>query len=177
MSTLALGISAINLFKDIPPNCVNMRSFWEHSVACGVYARMLAFAGQQRVPAVLTNAVRHLTPQQAPVVDVLDALRRLVPLDPRHLDRANAQGYLKDTAEMQVVAGAVAGAAGYGRTVAHRLLGATRELADSCRLDPAADLGIGSTGTRSGPRPPPPRPSSPTGCCGTGARRCWMPGT
>ena len=107
-------------------------------------ARLLAFAGQQRVPAVLTNAVRHLTPQQAPVVDVLDAIRRLVPLDPRHLDRANAQGYLKDTAEMQVVAGAVAGAAGYGRTVAHRLLGATRELADSCRLDPAADLGIGS---------------------------------
>lgn len=44
LSTLALGISAINLFKDIPPNCVNMRSFWEHSVACGVYARMLAFA-------------------------------------------------------------------------------------------------------------------------------------
>ena len=44
LSTLALGISAINLFKDIPPNCVNMRSFWEHSVACGVYARVLAFS-------------------------------------------------------------------------------------------------------------------------------------
>lgn len=44
LSTLALGISAINLFQDIPPNCVNMKSFWEHSVACGVYARMLAFA-------------------------------------------------------------------------------------------------------------------------------------
>lgn len=86
------------------------------------------------------NAVRHLTPAQAPVVDVLDAIRRLVPLDPRHLDRANAQGYLKDDAEMQAV-GAVAGAAmrPAGRPPA---AGATRELADSCRLDPAAGLGI-----------------------------------
>ena len=59
-------------------------------------ARMLTFAGRVGAPAVLTNAVRHLTPEQAPVADVLDAIRRLVPLNPRHLDRANAQGYLKD---------------------------------------------------------------------------------
>ena len=107
-------------------------------------ARMLTFAGRAGAPAVLTNAVRHLTPEQAPVVDVLDAIRRLVPLDPRHLDRANAQGYLKDAGEMQVVAEEIAGAAGVGRGGAQRLLTATRDLADSCRLDPAADLGIGS---------------------------------
>jgi error-prone DNA polymerase len=107
-------------------------------------ARMLGFAGQQGLPAVLTNAVRHLTAEQAPVVDVLDAIRRLVPLDPRHLDRANAQGYLKDGAAMQAVAGEVAAAAGLGRSGAQRLLAATRDLADACRLDPGADLGIGS---------------------------------
>jgi error-prone DNA polymerase len=107
-------------------------------------ARMLGLAGQQQVPAVLTNAVRHLTPAQAPVVDVLDAIRRLVPLDPRHLDRANAQGYLKGSDEMQSVAVEVARAAGLGRASAHRLLSATADLAGSCRLDPAADLGIGS---------------------------------
>ncbi len=107
-------------------------------------ARMLTFAGQRGVPAVLTNAVRHLTAAQAPVVDVLDAIRRLVPLDPRHLDRANAQGYLKSTPEMLAVAAEVAAAAGLGRTAAHRLLASTGELADRCRLDPAADLGIGS---------------------------------
>jgi error-prone DNA polymerase len=105
---------------------------------------MLTFAGQQGVRAVLTNAVRHLTPAQAPVADVLDAIRRLVPLDPRHLDRANAQGYLKDSTEMLEVAAEITAAAGLGRTAAHRLLAATRDLADSCRLDPATDLGIGS---------------------------------
>jgi error-prone DNA polymerase len=107
-------------------------------------ARMLSFAGGAGVPAVLTNAVRHMTPEQAPVADVLDAIRRLVPLDPRHLDRANAQGYLKDSGEMQVVAGEIATAAGAGRCGMQRLLSATQDLADSCRLDPVADLGIGS---------------------------------
>ncbi len=107
-------------------------------------ARMLGFAAQHGIPAVLTNAVRHRTPAEAPVVDVLDAIRRLVPLDPRHLDRANAQGYLKGADEMLEVAAEVASAAGQGRSAAHRLLAATRDLADSCRIDPAVDLGIGS---------------------------------
>jgi HD-like signal output (HDOD) protein len=44
ISTLALGISAINAFKDIPPELLNMRTFWEHSVAVGVYARLLGQA-------------------------------------------------------------------------------------------------------------------------------------
>lgn len=42
LSTLALGISAINYFKDIPPELVNMRTFWRHSIACGVFAKILA---------------------------------------------------------------------------------------------------------------------------------------
>ena len=106
--------------------------------------RMLDFAHQQGLPAVLTNAVRHLTAAEAPVADVLDAIRRLVPLDPRHLDRSNAQGYLKSADEMLVVAHEVATAAGQGRAGAHRLIATTADLADSLRLDPAADLGIGS---------------------------------
>lgn len=44
ISTLALGISAINAFKDIPPELINMRMFWEHSVAVGVFARLLGEA-------------------------------------------------------------------------------------------------------------------------------------
>jgi HD-like signal output (HDOD) protein len=42
LSTLALGISAINYFKDIPPELVDMQSFWRHSITCGIFARMLA---------------------------------------------------------------------------------------------------------------------------------------
>nr|WP_211922504.1 HDOD domain-containing protein [Solidesulfovibrio aerotolerans] len=41
ISTLVLGISAMNAFKDIPPELINMRTFWEHSVAVGVFARLL----------------------------------------------------------------------------------------------------------------------------------------
>jgi HD-like signal output (HDOD) protein len=42
LSTLALGISAINYFQDIPPELVDMQSFWRHSITCGIFARMLA---------------------------------------------------------------------------------------------------------------------------------------
>ena len=44
ISTLALGISAINAFKDIPSELINMRTFWEHSVAVGVLARLIGAA-------------------------------------------------------------------------------------------------------------------------------------
>ncbi len=47
VSTLALGISAMNAFKDIPPELINMRTFWEHSVAVGVFARTLGRAAGQ----------------------------------------------------------------------------------------------------------------------------------
>ncbi|MGE5339917.1 MAG: HDOD domain-containing protein [Candidatus Omnitrophota bacterium] len=42
LSTLAMGISAIRYFKGIPPELVDMKSFWIHSIACGVFARILA---------------------------------------------------------------------------------------------------------------------------------------
>jgi HD-like signal output (HDOD) protein len=44
VSTLALGIAAMNAFKDIPPELINMRTFWEHSMAVGVFARLLGDA-------------------------------------------------------------------------------------------------------------------------------------
>ena len=41
LSTLALGTSVLNIFNDIPADLVDMKSFWEHSVACGTAARMI----------------------------------------------------------------------------------------------------------------------------------------
>lgn len=46
-------------------------------------ARTVGFAVEQGVPAVLTNAVRYADPGQGPVADILDAARRLVPIDRR----------------------------------------------------------------------------------------------
>lgn len=42
LSTLALGVSTISYFKDIPPELVDMRTFWRHSITCGIFARILA---------------------------------------------------------------------------------------------------------------------------------------
>ena len=42
LSTLALGISAVNYFRDIPPELIDMPTFWRHSISCGIVARILA---------------------------------------------------------------------------------------------------------------------------------------
>ncbi len=106
-------------------------------------ARLAGFADEQGLSSVLTNAVRYATRGDAPVADVLDAARRLVALDLRHVDRTTAEGYLKSGAQMAVVAREVVAAGACERGRARALLEATRELAESCVLDPQADLGIG----------------------------------
>jgi putative nucleotidyltransferase with HDIG domain len=42
LSTLALGISAINFFKDIPPELISMKVFWRHSLSCAVFGKLIA---------------------------------------------------------------------------------------------------------------------------------------
>ena len=101
---------------------------------------LLGFAAEQRLPAVLTNAVRYAEARDAPTADVLDSARRLVPLDPRHIDRRNAEGHLKSGKQMAEIAEEIVGP---DRDAASRLLAATRRVADRCAVDPRADLGIG----------------------------------
>jgi error-prone DNA polymerase len=103
-------------------------------------AHSLGWARDVGATAVLTNQVRYARPDQAAVADVLDATRRLVPLDVRHLDRRNAQGYLKSTAAMHRIAEDVSTDAGLAD--GRNLVEATRVLAQRCALDPT-DLGIG----------------------------------
>ncbi len=42
LTTLALGISVVEYFADIPEGLADMKSFWKHSIACGVLSRILA---------------------------------------------------------------------------------------------------------------------------------------
>ncbi len=79
-------------------------------------ARMAGFARAAGLGAVLTNAVRYADRRDAPVVDVLDAARRLVALDRRHVDRGNAEGFLKSGKQMHEVAEEIARLAGLGDT-------------------------------------------------------------
>ena len=117
----------------------------------GHAARMLALGRDTGIPVVLTAAVRHADPAEAATVDVLDAARRLVALDVRHLDRVSTAGHLAPTPAMYAVAADVVQAAGPGlaggttavREGARRLVHDTVELAQDCAQDPAIDLGIG----------------------------------
>ena len=50
LTTLAVGISAMSYFKDIPPELVDMRVFWEHSVAVALMGTLLAKASGKAAP-------------------------------------------------------------------------------------------------------------------------------
>jgi len=118
----------------------------------GHAARLYALARQHGIRVVLTAAVRHAGPQEAATVDVLDAARRLVALDVRHLDRVTTAGHLSPTPAMYAVACDILQASGPGisgggtlaREGARALLGSTVALAMECVQDPATDLGIGA---------------------------------
>ena len=108
-------------------------------------ARMLALADEAGIPAILTAAVRHIDPVDARIVDVLDAARRLVLLDRRHLDRVSEAGHLATTATMHRIAREVAERAGHmSNDRADRLIADTHALAMRCAQHPRHDLGIGA---------------------------------
>ncbi|MEU1043027.1 DNA polymerase III subunit alpha [Streptomyces sp. NPDC005551] len=106
-------------------------------------ARTVGFAAEQGVRPVLSNAVRYADPGMGPVADVLDAARRLVPVDPRRgLDSGEA--WLKDPGAMLGAAERIVEAAGFRRETAYRLLEQTQATAAECLVDPEDDLGIGA---------------------------------
>lgn len=45
--TMAAGISVINMFKGIPSELIDMKSFWKHSIACGVLAKLISGQSSQ----------------------------------------------------------------------------------------------------------------------------------
>jgi error-prone DNA polymerase len=108
-------------------------------------ARMAGLARRAGLGSVLSNAVRHADRLDAPTVDILDAARRLVALDHRHLDRGNAEGFLKSGKQMHEIAEEVCRLSGLGEAgrEARHLLARTRAVADRCALDPRGDLGLG----------------------------------
>ena len=112
-------------------------------------ARTLALADRTRTTAVLSNAVRYADPDQHRLADVLDAARLLRPIDRRRLD--SGQRWLKDDrGDGRHRPSRSPKAPGMDPRRADRLLADTAATAAACRLDPEADLGIG---TRHFPEP------------------------
>ncbi len=113
-----------------------------HKYSTANAAQLLSWARSEQLPAILTNAVRHLTPDQARVADLLDAARQIISLDSRYLTRNSGEGYLKSGTEMQQIATEIC--QHMGERDPRKLLRDTRHLAEYCALDPEADLGLGS---------------------------------
>lgn len=78
LSTLALGVSVLPLFQDIPSSWVNMRLFWEHCVGCAVAAQAIA------------GACRVVNPETAFVAGLMHDIGRIILFKqaPRHMGAA-----------------------------------------------------------------------------------------
>ncbi len=134
-------------WREIYGDALRLEAVWHGRKGTGpgslrLAARTVGFAAEQRIRPVLSNAVRYADPGLGPVADVLDAARRLVPIDPRR-ELDSGEAWLKDAGEMVRVAERIVEAAGYRRDTAHRLLEQTQATAAECLVDPEDDLGMG----------------------------------
>ena len=105
--------------------------------------RMLALAERSALPAVLSNAVRYGTPDEAVTADLADAARTLTALAQLQHPQFNGQAWLKPAAAMRQVARMVVDAGQHDDGALERMLRHTEQLADRATLDPATDLGLG----------------------------------
>jgi len=130
-----------DLFADHAIECVSHLAPGNGPRSTAHAARSLIFARDNDIDAVLTNAVRMCHREDGPVADVLDCARQLVPLHPRHVERRNAEGYLKSSDEMIALAAEIARAA--GERTPRVLLTTTRQWAERAVLSPQRDIGLG----------------------------------
>ena len=140
-AALAIFNQTRDLFADHAIECVSHLAPGNGPRSTAHAARSLIFARDNDIDAVLTNAVRMCHRDDGPVADVLDCARQLVPLHPRHVERRNAEGYLKSSDEMIALAAEIARAA--GERTPRALLTTTRQWAERAVLSPQRDIGLG----------------------------------
>ena len=103
-------------------------------------ARLLELAKSSLTPAVLTNQVRYLTPDDAITGDVLDAVGVLQPLG-GFAEQLNGQAWLKPREKMHRIARMITEHSALPNGTYHELIDQTLALAERCVLDPQGDLG------------------------------------
>lgn len=103
-----------------------------HPASVTPATRMLGLAEQANLRAVLTNAVRYATPDQAATADVADSARLLLPLDEFEV-QPTGQAWLKPAAQMELIARMVVDIGAHERT-APDLIATTSEVARMCVL-------------------------------------------
>ena len=113
------------------------------SIASEQHAKaMYQLAKASRLPAVITNAVRYLTPDDALTADVLDSARYLEPLG-TFLPQPNAQAWLKPGNQMAQLALEITEDSNDCLEVIRN----TEKLAERCYLDPVSDCSWGKPKT------------------------------
>ena len=138
---LAIFNKTRDLFKSQAIECVS------HLEAEGIRstahaARALGFARDNDLPALISNAVRMKERSDAPIADILDATRNLLPLHKNVVERRNAEAFLKSSEEMSHLAELIARAA--GERNGRALLKTSKEWAEMAQLSAKSDIGIGS---------------------------------
>ena len=139
---LAFYNQSRDLFLDQGIECVSHLVYGDGPRSTTHAARMLGFARDNDLPAILTNAVRMKAREDAPIADILDATRHLMPLHKKIVERSNAEGFLKSSEEMASLADEIARAAGERNSTL--LLRTTHEWAERSLLSPSGDIGVGS---------------------------------
>ena len=138
---LNLFLQTRELFADQAIECVSHLVPGDGPRSTAHAARSLIFARDHRIPALITNAVRMRDREDGPIADILDSDRQLVPLDARHVERKNAEGFFKSSDEMIALANEIARAG--GERTARELLATTQEWATRAILSPTRDIGLG----------------------------------
>jgi error-prone DNA polymerase len=138
---LSIFNSTRELFADQALECVTHQIRGDGPFSTSHAAKLLGFARDHYLPAVLTNAVRMLDRTDGPVADVLDSARNLIPLSKRSVERSNSEAYLKNAEQMHLVADEVARLA--GERNGRALLATTQGWAERATLSPRLDVGIG----------------------------------
>ena len=60
LTTLALGISVVKQFRNVPSDLLNMDSFWRHSIRCGLFAKAFAeYLGEKSTERFFTGGLLH----------------------------------------------------------------------------------------------------------------------
>ncbi len=119
----------------------------------GQVRQLVKLSDDSGIPAVATNGVRYLVPEDAFIADVLECMREIVPLAEHHVSRRNSEGYLKPAEEMRALF-----------TERPDLCERTAEIAERCEFD----LRVGE---RHFPDFPTPRDRSAGSVL---AERCWQ---
>ena len=106
-------------------------------------SKMATFAKDNRLKAVLTNAVRYLNPEDAIMAELLDSVETKKQMRFEQVTGFRGSAYLKSSADMSQVAYNIGKHLSSPET-AILLLQFTKQIADECSLDPVKDIGIGS---------------------------------